>query len=327
MKRAVRFFGLAIFACGVCASGAKADVLAEYIYSDDANFNPMAQGWTLREGTEEDVNFFNAGSNLLINLPSQDVPRPLFSKTVPANAFFEAWSMTGNMRFAGNSQEEFGYFIFADDGTNLWHMSFYNHGNDNTDGIYMGGDPEGPVLGVTATKVWAEDVGAKPFDSFHDWALVDADGSGGAPPSVHLDGVALDPVVAAVPAPSMFPAGTVGWGSLNPFEAGFFQITHIVFEGNPNAIPPELSGDFNGDQTVDGADFVLWQRNLGAPDESALNGNGNDMNGVDQADLALWRSNFGMTASAAAVSAVPEPQTFALLVGGMVASLALRRRR
>ena len=45
-----------------------------------------------------------------------------------------------------------------------------------TDGIYMGGDPEGPVLGVTATKVWAETVGGgpggtvtnKPFDGFHE---------------------------------------------------------------------------------------------------------------------------------------------------------------
>ena len=104
---------------------------------------------------------------------------------MPANVFFDAWSFTGNNRFAGNSQEEFGMFMFVDDGTNLWHMSFYNHGIDDYDGIYMGGDPEGPVLGITATKVWAEAVGAgpggsptnKPFDGFHDCSLADADGA------------------------------------------------------------------------------------------------------------------------------------------------------
>ena len=66
---------------------------------------------------------------------------------------------------------------------------------------------------------------------------------------MQLDGEDLELLVTIIPAPSMFPAGTVGWGSLNPFEAGFFQTTHMVFDGNPDAEPPVgLPGDFNADQ-------------------------------------------------------------------------------
>ena len=35
-----------------------------------------------------------------------------------------------------------------------------------------------------------------------------------------------------------------------------------------------LAGDYNGNGTVDAADYVVWRDNLGAADESALNGNG-----------------------------------------------------
>ena len=334
MKHAGRFFGLAICACAVWTSGVRADVLAEYTFDAGDNFNPSTQGWTLGDETEEDVNFFNTNSNLLIS-ESSGGPKVLFSTVVPANVFFDAWSFTGNNKFAGNSQEEFGMFMFADDGTNLWNISFYNHGNDDFDGIFSNGDPEGPVLSNTATKVFAEPVDGgfpggspenRPFDAFHDWALVDPDGRGGAPPKVQLN--AEDVVMLAMiePSPSRFPAGTVGWGTLNPFESGFFQTTHMVFEGNPDATPPSKPGDFDANDVVDGADFVLWQRNFGAPDESSLNGNGDGMNGVDQGDLTLWKSTFGVP-SASVATAAPEPQSLAMLVGGAIALLSLRRRR
>jgi hypothetical protein len=97
---------------------------------------------------------------------------------------------------------------------------------------------------------------------------------------------------------------------------------HFVFEGGAPAGKP---GDFNGSGAVDGADFVLWQKSLGAADEGVLNGNGNGTNGVDAGDLTLWKSNFGM-AQFAAASAVPEPQSLALLVAE-IGVLFCRRRR
>ena len=54
-----------------------------------------------------------------------------------------------------------------------------------------------------------------------------------------------------------------------------------------------IDGDFDGDDDVDGEDFLVWQRG-GAP------------GGVTQANLQLWRANFG-TQSVAATGAVPEP--------------------
>ena len=72
-----------------------------------------------------------------------------------------------------------------------------------------------------------------------------------------------------------------------------------------------LDGDFNGDGVVDGKDFLKWQRDDGSA-----------------AGLALWEANYGATSLVAAVGAVPEPMTAAmLLMGTVVASLGGARRR
>jgi hypothetical protein len=170
----------------------------------------------------------------------------LFTDTVPTNVFFEPWSFTGRYRFAGNSQTEFGRMMFVDDGTNIWHLSFLNTGNDPTDGIYNGGNPTDPnALANTATMIWNEPVGAgavgsatnKPFDGFHDYAIVDPDGAGGVTPRFYLNGADVTPAVSLLAEPSKFSAGTIGFGALNIHETGLLQIQRLVFDGNPNAIP------------------------------------------------------------------------------------------
>jgi hypothetical protein len=102
------------------------------------------------------------------------------------------------------------------------------------------------------------------------------------------------------------------------------QTQHIVFEANES--PPGKPGDFNADNSVDGADFLLWQRNVGAADETSLNGNGDNMNGVGSGDLTLWKNNFGMSGAMSSITGVPEPQSLALLVAA-IGALAGRRRR
>jgi hypothetical protein len=62
----------------------------------------------------------------------------------------------------------------------------------------------------------------------------------------------------------------------------------------------EFAGDFNGDNVVDTADYVVWRKNLGAAEESSVNFNGDGLNGVDVADYLLWRQNLGVTSTAAA---------------------------
>ncbi len=81
------------------------------------------------------------------------------------------------------------------------------------------------------------------------------------------------------------------------------------------------SADFDQNQSVDGADFLAWQRGLGIQG-TALHADG-DANGdrrVSAADLAEWREQFD---SAASFATVPEPTTVCLLA----IALAVRHQR
>jgi len=64
-----------------------------------------------------------------------------------------------------------------------------------------------------------------------------------------------------------------------------------------------IDGDLNGDNKVDGADFLQWQRNAGSA-----------------AQLALIKANFGLSGSAAAAASVPEPTAatmFTIILGAV----------
>jgi hypothetical protein len=68
---------------------------------------------------------------------------------------------------------------------------------------------------------------------------------------------------------------------------------------------PTLKGDYNGNGTVDAADYVVWRKTDGS------------MPGYN-----LWRANFGRTsgggAALGAVASVPEPASIALLLGAFL---------
>lgn len=68
-----------------------------------------------------------------------------------------------------------------------------------------------------------------------------------------------------------------------------------------------LAGDFNGDQKVDGRDFLLWQRNTSV------------------GSLSDWQNNYGTGALTATVSAVPEPTGLVLLCAAALPLLGRRR--
>jgi hypothetical protein len=84
----------------------------------------------------------------------------------------------------------------------------------------------------------------------------------------------------------------------------------------------EENADFDGDDDVDGADFLTWQRGLGGA-ATLANGNANGDGAVDGADLAIWESQFGTATPAA--GAVPEPSSVCLLVVGLGVAAAGRR--
>ncbi|MCO6044660.1 LamG domain-containing protein [Aeoliella sp. ICT_H6.2] len=90
-----------------------------------------------------------------------------------------------------------------------------------------------------------------------------------------------------------------------------------------------LGGDYNGDGTVDIADYTVWRNNLGA--SVALMGENPSATTpgvVDAEDYAYWKSQFGAisgSGSPAAVAAVPEPAAWTLLLAGGL--LLMKRSR
>jgi hypothetical protein len=75
-------------------------------------------------------------------------------------------------------------------------------------------------------------------------------------------------------------------------------------------ITPTLGGDYNGDGTVDAADYVVWRN-----DPDALGGDGG---------YNTWRANFGRSAAGGATlgrhhtAAAPEPATVMMFVIGAI---------
>ena len=115
-----------------------------------------------------------------------------------------------------------------------------------------------------------------------------------------------------------------------------------------------ITGDFDGDGDVDGADYLAWQRgetpnplnaseltgwenNFGFPFEGDFDTDG-DVDGADflawqrgqspdplsAEDLALWQNQFNSGAAAPATTAVPEPTSLVLAVLGMLAAMRFR---
>ncbi len=100
----------------------------------------------------------------------------------------------------------------------------------------------------------------------------------------------------------------------------------ILRTGIVEYVSVALAGDYNNNGVVDAADYTLWRKNLGAPNESGINNNG-DGGGVTLSDFTFWKSRFGNISIAgsgsAGVASVPEPSTlglFALLLVGLVPS-------
>jgi hypothetical protein len=101
---------------------------------------------------------------------------------------------------------------------------------------------------------------------------------------------------------------------LNPLLNGSNQVSFgdgFLELFNPG---PNIKGDYNGDDIVDGSDYTTWRQNFGSTTVLAADGNEDDV--VNAADYVLWRDRLGATAEGAAhQAAVPEPSfwSFGLL--------------
>jgi hypothetical protein len=89
-----------------------------------------------------------------------------------------------------------------------------------------------------------------------------------------------------------------------------------------------LAGDYNRDDRVDAADYVVWRDTFGSTAELAADGSGNSA--IDQADYDIWRANFGFVfeehtgARASASGAVPEPGGIVIAAIGAFLALIVR---
>ncbi len=94
-------------------------------------------------------------------------------------------------------------------------------------------------------------------------------------------------------------------------------------------LPAPSTGDFDGNGTVDAADFVMWRTTLGQTGTGLrADGNGNGI--VDTDDLLVWRARFGQTTGSGAgfdVIAVPEPTTLLLLTSALAFLISSTGRR
>jgi hypothetical protein len=95
--------------------------------------------------------------------------------------------------------------------------------------------------------------------------------------------------------------------------------TVVTFEGSVG----ELPGDFNRDDKVDAADLLKWQGDFSQNANSDADNDGD----CDGADFLAWQRQLGAGVPTVAASAdVPEPAAGALALLGVNSTLRLRRR-
>ena len=88
-----------------------------------------------------------------------------------------------------------------------------------------------------------------------------------------------------------------------------------------------LAGDYNHDDQVDPADYVLWRKTVGSTSTYAADGTGDKV--IDQQDFDVWRRNFGLAFATGGLSTntVPEPNGWVLIAAAALLCLVAARFR
>jgi uncharacterized protein (TIGR03382 family) len=122
----------------------------------------------------------------------------------------------------------------------------------------------------------------------------------------------------------------IGTGLTNTVSS--FNVDNVHVELNP-PVPIVGDGDFNGDLTVDAADYVIWRDHnpTAAPDGTKMIGDADGDMDVDDTDYGIWKGTFGNTITPAAgaglnATAVPEPAAIVLALALVGLAAAGRRR-
>ncbi|MEM1028469.1 MAG: dockerin type I domain-containing protein [Planctomycetota bacterium] len=99
--------------------------------------------------------------------------------------------------------------------------------------------------------------------------------------------------------------------------------TSLSLAYQATVFPPMLAGDYNGDGSVNAADYTVWADNFGSTTD--LRADGNDDGAVNAADYTIWADNFGVTASLEQPNIIPEPHTAGTLLILVMSRLTCRQ--
>lgn len=116
-------------------------------------------------------------------------------------------------------------------------------------------------------------------------------------------------------------------GTDQNFEGAHFQ--EGDYELQLEAESGHVAGDYNGDGTVNAADYIVWRTAIDRGGYvPAADGNGDNV--VDAADYGYWRARYGnQSGSGLSAAAIPEPATLVQLLAACAvsASFAWQPRR
>jgi hypothetical protein len=91
---------------------------------------------------------------------------------------------------------------------------------------------------------------------------------------------------------------------------------------------PLHDADFNASGTVDAADLTHWSTGFGATgDATPTQGDANSDQTVDGADFLIWQRQVAAASVGGQAAAVPEPRSWLLFATTLLASLVRRHRR
>jgi T5SS/PEP-CTERM-associated repeat protein len=108
--------------------------------------------------------------------------------------------------------------------------------------------------------------------------------------------------------------------------AASLEISNLQFVSLVPAGGLALAADFNSDGVVNAADLATWTSNFGVTAATRAQGDADGDADVDGNDFLIWQRNVGAAGAETLQSAVPEPTSGALLIGGICA-IVLRGRR
>jgi hypothetical protein len=146
--------------------------------------------------------------------------------------------------------------------------------------------------------------------------------------NVYLDG-SLEPETFQVVLGLQNESGTgsfLGMGLSSGSSFGAFDVDFVAYKEGvvvPTLAPQGLAGDYNDDDKVDAADYVVWRNGGPLLNETETIGS------TTLEDYNAWKANFGVTiggGSSHAAGGIPEPSSVILLIFGAGAAGVCRFR-